>query len=98
MSKKNTPKKRNRYTTEFKADAVQLATMPGVNIAQIARTLGISDGSLRVWIRQSREQESTALTSNEKEELLRLRKEIRRLREEKEILEKATIFFAKNRR
>ena len=41
MSKKNTPKKRNRYTTEFKADAVQLATMPGENIAQIARTLGI---------------------------------------------------------
>ena len=36
MSKKNTPKKRNRYTTEFKADAVQLATMPGANIAQIA--------------------------------------------------------------
>lgn len=98
MSKKITPKKRNRYTAEFKADAVKLATMPGANIAQIARTLGLSDGSLRVWIRQSREQESTDLTSIEKVELERLRKENRRLREEKEILEKATVFFAKNRR
>ena len=98
MSKKNTSKKRNRYTVEFKADAIQLATMPGANIAQIARTLGISDGSLRVWIRQSREQESTALTSTEKAELERLRKENRWLREEKEFLEKATVFFAKNRR
>lgn len=98
MSKKNTLKKRNRYTAEFKADAVRLATMPGANIAQVARTLGISDGNLRVWIRQSREQESTVLTSTEKAELERLRKENRRLREEKEILEKATVFFAKNRR
>ena len=79
-------------------DAVQLATMPGANITQIARILGISDGRVRVWIRQSREQESTALTSTEKNELERLRKENRRLREEKEILEKATVFFAKNRR
>ena len=69
-----------------------------VKSAQIARALGISDGRVRVWIRQSREQESTALTSTEKAELERLRKENRRLREEKEILEKATVFFAKNRR
>ena len=89
---------RNRYTAEFKADAVRLATMPGANIAQVARSLSISDGSLRVWIRQSREQESDDLTSNEKAELARLRKEVRRLREEKEILEKATVFFAKSRR
>ena len=39
---------RNRYTAEFKADAVRLATMPGANIAQVARSLSISDGSLRV--------------------------------------------------
>ena len=84
---------RNRYTAEFKADAVRLATMPGANIAQVARSLSISDGSLRVWIRQSREQESEDLTSNEKAELTRLRKEVRRLREEKEILEKATVFL-----
>ena len=84
---------RNRYTAEFKADAVRLATMPGANIAQVARSLSISDGSLRVWIRQSREQESDDLTSNEKAELARLRKEVRRLREEKEILEKATFFL-----
>ena len=84
---------RNRYTTEFKVNAVRLATMLGANIAQVARSLSISDGSLRVWIRQSREQESDDLTSNEKAELARLRKEVRRLREEKEILEKATVFL-----
>ena len=98
MTKRNTHTRRNRYTAEFKADAVKLATMPGANIAQVARSLSISDGSLRVWIRQSREQESDDLTSNEKAELARLRKEVRRLREEKEILEKATVFFAKSRR
>ena len=98
MTKRNTHTIRNRYTAEFKADAVRLATMPGANIAQVAISLSISDGILRVWIRQSREQESDGLTSNEKAELARLRKEVRRLREEKEILEKATVFFAKSRR
>ena len=88
MSKKNTLKKRRRYTAEFKADAVKLATMPGANITQVARSLGIADGSLRIWIRQSKEQEAGGLTLNENQ----------RLREEKEILEKATVFFAKNRR
>ena len=98
MSKKNTLKKRRRYTAEFKADAVKLATMSGANITQVARSLGIADGSLRIWIRQSKEQEAGGLTLNEKAELKRLRKENQRLREEKEILEKATVFFAKNRR
>jgi transposase len=97
MTKKKIPARRS-YTPEFKADAVRLATAPGANIAQTARDLGIGDTLLRNWIRAVREQAAGGLSSDERAELARLRRENRQLKEEREILKKATAFFAKEQR
>jgi transposase len=87
-----------RYTEEFKAEAVQLScSSPEKSIRQLAYELGISDQTLRNWIRQTEidRGEREGLTTEEREELRRLRKENRILREEREILKKAAAFFAK---
>jgi transposase len=91
-------RKRRNYTEEFKKEAVSLARSSG-NIAQVARDLGIPSSCLGNWLRQAKvdagEGPAGALTTEEKEELRRLRKENKRLRMEREILKKATAFFAK---
>ena len=87
-----------RYTEEFKAEAVQLArSSPERSIRQLAYELGIADQTLRNWIKQEEinRGEREGLTTQEREELRRLRKENRILREEREILKKAAAFFAK---
>ena len=87
-----------RYTEEFKAEAVQLArSSPEKSIRQLAYELGISDQTLRNWINQVQVDrgEREGLTTEEREELRRLRKENRILRQEREILKKAAAFFAK---
>ncbi len=86
------PKKTgSRYTEEFKGEAVQLArSFPEKSIRQLAYELGIADQTLRNWIKQAeidrREQEG--LTTEERQELRRLRRENRILREERKILKK----------
>jgi transposase len=93
------PKKTGlRYTKEFKAEAVRLArSFPEKSIRQLAYELGISDQTLRNWINQAQidRGEREGLTTQEREELRRLRRENRILREEREILKKAAAFFAK---
>jgi transposase len=89
---------RSRYTREFKAEAVQLArSSPEKAIRQLAYELGIADQTLRNWINRAQidRGEREGLTTQEREELRRLRKENRVLREEREILKKAAAFFAK---
>lgn len=87
-----------RYTPEFRAEAVRLVhSSPDKSIVQIARELGISDSSLHGWLKQSQIDagQREGLTSEEQEELRKLRKEVKTLRQERDILKKATAFFAR---
>ena len=87
-----------RYTPEFKAEAVRLVrSAQDKPASQIARDLGVSDNALRTWVKQSEIDtgEREGLTTEEREELRRLRKENKVLRQEREILKKATVFFAR---
>ena len=94
-----TPKRARRaFTDEFKAGAVRLVLDEGKTLAQVARDLDLSPNSLSVWVAQARAdrtQGRTGLTSEERAELVRLRKENRELRMERDILKKAAAFFAK---
>ncbi len=89
-------RKRQNYTEDFKRDAVSLVTEQGYKISEAARSLDIGANLLGRWRRQFEEEASgSRLGVDEREELKRLRKENRMLRMEKEILEKASQYFAK---
>ena len=93
-------KKRKTYSKQFKIDAVNLVTEQGYKLSEAARNLGIHPGVLGRWKQQNEAEGTDAFPgkgnmSPEKEELYRLRKENKRLRMEREILKKATAFFAK---
>jgi len=87
---------RRKYTEDFKRDAVALVTEQGYKISEAARSLDINDNLLRRWQQQfEAEASGIRLNGDEREELVRLRKENRKLRMEKEILKKASQYFAK---
>ncbi len=92
-------RKRRHFTPEYKADVVRLAQTSGKTAGQIARELDLTETAVREWIKQADIDAGTApngaLTTAEREELARLRREVRTLQMEREILRKATAFFAK---
>jgi transposase len=99
----DTPTKRPRrqFTDEFKASAVRLVLDEGKTVGAVARDLDLTETALREWVKRARADRThgrTGLTTTEREELARLRKENRILQEEREILKKATAFFAKQSR
>jgi transposase len=87
------------YSLEFRREAVELLRSTGRPVPQLARELGVSPQSLRNWARQLDVDQGKApgLNSDEREELRRLRRELRVVTEEREILKKAAAFFAKER-
>ncbi len=92
-------KKRPRYTAEFKADAARLACQGDKSVGEIARDVGVSETALRRWMQQAEIDEGSgpigALTTDEREELTRLRRENRQVKLERDFLKKAAAFFAK---
>ena len=93
---------RRTYTAEFRLEAVRLARDGKRTIASVARELGIGQQTLSGWLKQTEVDEGRgptgALTTTERDELQRLRRENKRLQEERDILKKATAFFAKESR
>jgi transposase len=92
------PRTRPPYPPEFRAEAVRLIRSSGRPLSQISKDLGVSEQSLRVWIKQADLDEGRrddGLTSAELEELRLLRRKVRVLEEEREILKKAAAFFAR---
>lgn len=87
-------KARRRFSLEFKREAAKLFRDSDKGISQVARELGITPVMLRSWVDLVEAEEKTGLTTEDLDELKRLRKENARLREEVEILGKATAFFA----
>ena len=98
MEDKTTKRRARRaFTEEFKAGAVRLVLDEGKVAAQVARDLDLTPSVLRGWVKQAEADRSggkTGLTTEEKAELTRLRRENRELRMEREILKKAAAFFA----
>jgi transposase len=93
------PRTRPPYPPEFRAEAVELIRSGTKTIRGLSRDLGVSDQTLRNWLRQGdidagRRQDG--LTTSEREELRRLRSENRTLRMERDLLRKAAVFFAKD--
>ena len=90
--------KRRKHSDEFKREAVNLVTAQGYSVAAAARNLGVNENLLRTWKKKfEADQADASLTEDERMELGRLRAENRRLRMERDILKKATAFFANER-
>ena len=95
MVKKKKRRERRKFTTEFKTEAVRLVETGGKSITQVAKELDLTESALRNWVEQARAEKQGGLTADERQELVRLRRENKRLEMEREILRKATAFFAK---
>jgi transposase len=99
MGRKKRP--RRSFTPAFKAEVVELVRQPGQTAAGVARDLDLTETAVREWVRQADVDASNGqggLTTAERAELARLRQENRVLREERDILKRATAFFARETR
>ena len=88
------------FTPEFKAEIVELCRRGDRSIGQVAKDFDLTETNVRTWVKQAEidQGERPGLTTEEKEELTRLRRENRSLKEDVEILKRATVFFAKETR
>jgi transposase len=97
-----TKRKRRKFTAEFKRDTVRLVREGGKTVGEVARDLDLTESAVRLWLKQAEVDDGRgtagALTSAEREELQRLRRENKTLQMEREILKKAAAFFAKESR
>ena len=95
-------RRRRSFSPEFKAETVRLVQGSEKSLGTIARELDLTETALRAWVRQAvvdaGRGRAGALTTDEREELARLRRENRSLREDVDVLKRATAFFAKETR
>ncbi len=92
------PRTRPPYPEQFRREAVALVRSEGRSVRDVAESLGVSQQSLRAWLKQTQldaGERSDDLSSDQREELRRLKAENRRLRQEREILKRAAAFFAR---
>jgi transposase len=97
MGKKK-PRPRRSFTREFKAEIVELCQRGDRSVGQVAKDFDLTETAVRAWVTQAELDTGTrtdGLTSDDRDELARLRRENRRLSEDVEILKRATAFFAK---
>jgi len=98
VAQQKKPRKRRKFTKEFKADAVGLVKSGSKSIGQISADLDLTESALRNWVKQAEidagEGPEGALTTEEKEELRKLRRENQQLRMERDFLKKASAYFA----
>ena len=89
-------RRRRSFTAQYKAEVVELCRTGGRSITAVSRDLGLTETAVRRWVKQAEIDQGKApgLTSDERAELARLRRENKVLREEREILKKAAAFFA----
>ena len=95
------PRPRRSFTPEFKAEVVELVHQPGKTVGGVARELDLTETAVRAWVKQADIDDgrrSDGLTTEERAELARLRKELRQAREERDILKRAVAFFARETR
>ncbi len=99
MERKKTRPRRS-FTPEFKAEIVGLCQRGDRSIGQVSRDFDLTETAVRSWVRQAEidDGQRDGLTSEERSELTALRRENRRLKEDVEILKRATAFFAKETR
>jgi transposase len=99
MADTPTRRPRRQFTDEFKAGVVRLVLDEGKTIGAVARDMDLTETAVREWVKRAsanRTHGRTGLTTAERDELARLRKENRELRTERDILKKAAAFFAKH--
>lgn len=93
-------RRRRSFTPEYRADVVAMCQAGERSVHAIAKDLGIPPSTVQMWVTQAETDagQHDGLTSDERAELAQLRKEVRVLREERDILKRATAFFAKETR
>ena len=99
---KKMPRPRRSFTPEFKAEIVELCQRGDRSVGQVARDFDLTETAVREWVKQAERNAGTrtdgGLTTAERDELNELRGDNRRLREDVEILKRATAFFVKETR
>ncbi len=100
MERKKKPRPRRSFTPEFKAEIVELCRRGDRSVGQVARDYDLTETAVRAWVHQAETDagERPGLTTEERQELTVLRRENRSLREDVEVLKRATAFFAKETR
>jgi transposase len=98
MSKKKR-RTRRKFSREYKAEVVRLCQLPGKSAHTVAAELGLTESAVRNWVDQAKVDQGDgvagALTTAERDELSALRREVRTLRQERDILKRATALFAR---